>query len=52
MRFDDYWSEDDGVGAAEKQLAADGRHTGEIVDAKTITALYRARDFLSRDSGG
>ncbi|HTR60498.1 MAG TPA: NUDIX hydrolase [Candidatus Binataceae bacterium] len=24
---------------------------GEIVDAKTIAALYRARDFLSRDSG-
>jgi len=23
---------------------------GEIVDAKTIVALYRARDFLSRDS--
>ena len=24
---------------------------GEIVDAKTIVALYRARDFLARDSG-
>ena len=24
---------------------------GEIVDAKTIVALYRARDFLSRDWG-
>jgi ADP-ribose pyrophosphatase len=24
---------------------------GEIIDAKTIVALYRARDFLSRDSG-
>jgi ADP-ribose pyrophosphatase len=23
---------------------------GEIIDAKTITALYRARDFLARDS--
>ena len=23
---------------------------GEIIDAKTIVALYRARDFLSRDS--
>jgi hypothetical protein len=23
---------------------------GEIVDAKTIVALYRARDFLARDS--
>jgi hypothetical protein len=23
---------------------------GEIVDAKTIVALYRARDFLSCDS--
>jgi ADP-ribose diphosphatase len=25
---------------------------GEIVDAKTIAALYRARDFLEREGGG
>lgn len=32
MRFDDYWMDDEP--AASKPMAADGRHTGEIIDAK------------------
>lgn len=44
MRFDDYWSEDDGVGAVEKALAANGRHTGEIVDAKAKRLKFMESD--------
>lgn len=44
MRFDDYWNDDDGHGAVEKSLAADGRHTGEIVDAKAKRLKFMESD--------
>lgn len=48
MRFDDYWNDDDGRGDVEKALAADGRHTGEIVDAK-IKRLEFMKSDANRD---
>lgn len=42
MRFDDYWMDDEPT--ESKPMAADGRHTGEIIDAKE-TRL----DFMKSD---
>lgn len=47
MRFDDYWNDDDAIyddGGGEKAMVPDGRHTGEIVDAKVKSLPFLKND--------
>lgn len=46
MRFDDYWAEDDAPrdSGGEKAMVPEGRHTGEIIDAKSKSLPFLKND--------
>lgn len=50
MRFDDYWKDDDATydnGSADRPLASDGKHTGEILSAKVKRLAFMVSDANS-----